>query len=338
MLRGVAALLVVLYHTRTIFGDRAGFLPFGGHFATGYRGVDLFFVLSGFIIAHVHAVDLGRPERLPRYLFSRLTRLYPAVWAVSAFAILLYASGFGGADKAAKLAPEALLASLLLFPQGQETLVNVTWSLAYEMVFYAVFAVAILNRRAGLALLLLWQGAIVVATLLQVDPGIHGYYPYSVCLDFGIGLAVAWWVRRPPGAGPRAWWPLLAAGLASFLLGMELDKASSWSGALCAFGAGAIVLALVRLEQRGGIRIPDALVALGGASYAIYLVHFSVITLLAMLLVRAGVPVGNPLCVACLLAGLLAGFVFDRLFDRPVQRWLRRWKPGLPRPALAPSA
>ena len=66
-------------------------------------GVDLFFVLSGFMIAHVHAPDFGRRVRLGNYIFNRVARVYPAVWVMTAFATGLCATGFGGHEKAGKL-------------------------------------------------------------------------------------------------------------------------------------------------------------------------------------------------------------------------------------------
>ena len=100
MLRAIAALLVVLFHAQGIFEQRTGVTPFAGLFVSGSRGVDLFFVISGFIIAHVHARDVGRPWRLANYVFNRAARIYPAVWITTLFAASLYAMGFGGADKA----------------------------------------------------------------------------------------------------------------------------------------------------------------------------------------------------------------------------------------------
>src|SRR4051794_40346773 len=93
MLRAVAALLVVFFHTEFIFGSRTPTTPFGGMFAAGFRGVDLFFVLSGFIITYVHRTDVGRPWRLANYAFNRLARIYPAVWITTLLAGSLYMAG-----------------------------------------------------------------------------------------------------------------------------------------------------------------------------------------------------------------------------------------------------
>ena len=339
MLRAAAAILVVLFHTQFIFGVRIGHIPFGNFFGAGFRGVDLFFVLSGFIIAYVHGGDVGRPERLPNYLFNRLARIYPAVWIMTILAIAVYASGFGDPDKTAKLAPQAMLASVLLLPQHGEALVNVTWTLTYEIFFYAVFAVAIVSRLAGLAILLVWQVATVAATVSGADLGLAGYYLAPACLEFSVGLAIAWWVRRQVGGvHPAIWYIVLAFGLASFVLGMAADQARSWAGFPCALGAGAMILALVRLEQAQWLRVPGVLVRLGGASYAIYLVHFSTITLLAAILTRLDLVGGDWLCLACAVAGVLAGLIFDFVIDRPIQRWLRQQKAAILRRPLLQSS
>jgi exopolysaccharide production protein ExoZ len=321
LLRALAAILVVLFHTETIFGT-SGHTPFHGLFDAGNRGVDLFFVLSGFIIAYVHRGDLGRPARLGHYVYNRLTRIYPAAWIMTALALGVYASGFGGVGKSGKLDPGSVAASFLLLAQHGPPLVNVTWTLTYEMFFYAVFAVVIVNLRAGLALLLLWQATAAVVAIAGVRLGFSGYYLRSICLEFSLGLACAWWVIHTP-APRRPWpsWALLILGSASFTAGMALNTALDWAPVLCALGAAALILALVRLEQSGQIRVPIALVRIGGASYAIYVVHYSVITLLGVILMRKlHLPMTDGLCLACAAVGIGCGLVFDHAIDRPIQR------------------
>ena len=84
--RGLAALLVVTRHcTQMLSGARYfGALPLGGLFVFGHAGVDFFFVLSGFIIAYIHAGDLGRPERFGGYASKRVIRIYPTYWVALA--------------------------------------------------------------------------------------------------------------------------------------------------------------------------------------------------------------------------------------------------------------
>jgi len=337
MVRAFAALLVVLYHTGIIFSTRTGTNPFAGVFSSGFRGVDLFFVLSGFIIAHVHAADIGRVRRLGNYVFNRAARIYPAVWIMTLFAGVLYAAGFGGHDKADKLTDWGIAASVLLLPQAGPALVNVTWTLKYEVFFYLVFAMLILNVRVGLVLLGAWQLA-VLTTSLFLSPetlGLGGFYLRSLCLEFSVGLGCAMLVSRPGFVAalqaPTVQWGLVVTGLTSFVGGMMAQDYTGSAGVLCALGAGAIIVGLVLLEQSGRIKVPSVLVLLGGASYAIYLVHFSAITLLAVLLSHFhAIPMNDAVFMAGAAFGVTAGIAFDNWVDQPIQRLLRRkLKPAL---------
>jgi exopolysaccharide production protein ExoZ len=331
MLRAVAALLVVMFHTQWIFGTHTGTSPFAGMFVGGYRGVDLFFVLSGFIIARVHTADIGRPRRLGNYVFNRIARVYPAVWIMTACAGGLYAAGFGGALKTGKLTAWGIAASALLLPQIGAPLVNVTWTLKYEVFFYLVFGVMIMDLRVGLAFLGAWQLAVLSASpwFPQGVPLPGGFYLRSICLEFSVGLACAWLLGRPRfvmalhcAVAQRA---VLAVGIAIFVGGMWAQVDSIAAGIASALGAGAVIVGLILLEQSGRIHVPPALVQLGGASYAIYLVHFSIITLLATVLVRVpAVPRNDAVYLAVAAFAVTVGLAFHRLVDQPIQRLLQR--------------
>ncbi len=305
-----------------------GVPPFGDLFAGGNCGIDLFFVLSGFIIATVHAGDIGRPERISNYLFNRIARIYPAVWIMTVFALVLYAGSFGGSEKASKLLPWPVTASFLLLPQSGDALVNVTWTLKYEIAFYAMFAVMIAHRYLGLLLIGLWQTAVLVAWFAQVPSDIGTFYLRPICLEFGVGLACAWCLRQPFGRRLRLpWIALWAVGLGAFAVGGFVHPAAaSWAGVACALGAGAIIAGMVRLEEFGILRVQPVLVALGGASYSIYLVHYAVITLLAIGLTRLHVHGSSGWALVVAAGGVTSGVAFNYLVDQPVQRWLRARK------------
>jgi exopolysaccharide production protein ExoZ len=337
VLRAVAVLLVVSYHTQIVFGAPTDTVFFEGIFSSGFRGVDLFFVLSGFIIAHVHASDIGRPCRLGNYVFNRTARIYPAVWIMTVLASGLSAAGFGIQDKAIKLGIWSVTAGVFLLPQAGDAIVNVTWSLKYELFFYLMFATLILNLRVGLALLIGWQAAVLLANIcFKFESfGIGGFYLRSVCLEFSIGLACAWLIGQrnlvASMQAPAMQWVLLSAGTAAFVGGMLVGGHTRSTDIPCAFGAGAIIIGLVLLEQSARIRVPDVLVLLGSASYAIYLVHYSAISLLAVMLARVHVVAANEaMFLAAVASCVTAGVAFDQRVDQPVQRLLReRLKPAL---------
>src|SRR5512133_4113793 len=84
LFRGVAALLVVLYHASIYSQEQFGRTFLAGLFLFGHTGVDFFFVLSGFIICYIHFSDIGNPTRLRDFALKRLTRVFPIYWIVTA--------------------------------------------------------------------------------------------------------------------------------------------------------------------------------------------------------------------------------------------------------------
>ena len=350
MVRALAALSVVFFHTTIIFTGRTGIVPFGGVFGAGSRGVDLFFVLSGFIIAYIHAGDIGRPGRVGRYFYSRFVRIYPNVWIVTLLALAVYLIGFGGADKAGKLQPWSVGASFLLLPQQGDALVNVTWSLKYEIFFYLLFALAILRRSVGLWLILLWQASVLAVYLSgrQLGWSWISFYLRPIVLEFGLGLISAWIViNRARFAlldNRRFVTAMLALGVTVFvaaeLVQAYVPTALEAVPDFLAFGVSAafIVVSLAVIDIQRRYRVPRVLVILGGASYSIYLVHFSTISLLAAFLTRGNrAPMNDAVFLAVALVGIFFGLLFHQGIDRPLHRFLRRRDRRPPPPAAVPG-
>jgi len=191
--RALAALSVVFFHTTIIFASRTGAIPFGGLFGAGSRGVDLFFVLSGFIITFVHKADLNRPARMGKYAYARFARVYPSVWITALLALAIYLTGFGGPDKADKLSIGHITDSFLLLPQQGDALVNVTWSLKFEVFFYSLFALVILRRSVGAVVIAVWQAAVLALFLSgkQLGWSWFAFYLRPITLEFGITSVTA---------------------------------------------------------------------------------------------------------------------------------------------------
>lgn len=334
--RGIAALLVVLYHLQDIFSARMEIVPFGGVFGAGDRGVDLFFVLSGFIIAFIHKRDVGNPAAVGPYFFKRACRVLPAVWILTLLATVLYAFHFGGHAKAAKLDAWNFVASMLLLPQQQTALVNVTWTLKYEIFFYALFALVIANRRFGLVTLLAWQCAVLLHLfgLLQVSDWLTSYYLRPICLEFGIGMLGAWVVahggmtfRTPAWLTVGLLFSAIGVVAGGLLLEGLVGRHVLEPERLLIYGVapGVAILALVKLEQTGGLRAPKILVWLGSISYAVYLTNYSVLTFAAVAMKHVTVfPVNVATLLGCVMLAVAAGGAFHAWVDAPLQSYLRR--------------
>ena len=294
---------------------------FARAFGWGNARMFFFFVLSGFIIAQIHARDVGQPARLQRYLGRRLTRIYPVYWIVLAGMVALGAAGIGVLPT-----PGVLLSSVLLFgPDNYATVVAVAWTLYHEIVFYAVFAAWIVSVRLGQIVTLAWL-ALIATTAIFGASAVPAYLAAPINLAFGLGVA-AWRVSRYP---LPTW--LAVAGAAGFAM-VAVDTVTTRLlpevGRELAFGATAAltIAALVALERRRAIAVPRLLLALGAASYTIYLTHFPILSLLAKVAVATGLvgrvpPALGFVATVALTVGL--GYAFHRLVERPLLARLTR--------------
>lgn len=321
--RAMAALLVVLFHaTANIFKSPSygGHAALGGMFMFGHAGVEFFFVLSGFVIFYAHRDDIQRPRRLVPYLWKRFRRIYPLYWIVFALVMAGYFAipRFG---EPVFRAPDVILSNLLLIHFDRDIVImDVAWTLYHEVLFYAAFAVAIIDRRVGQAVLAAWMVA-GAAALVAGTPFPFGFWFSPLHLLFGMGIAVAWFLGRRAAPVPAV---LAVLGIGVFLgAGAEEVCLHALPDAVRSliYGAGAAVAlaGLVTLERQGRLRTPAPLRLLGDASYAIYLVHLPAMALLAKLLLhtRAGAVLPHGV-VFWLLAGLsvVPGVVVHLVLER----------------------
>ena len=323
--RGAAALLVILYHSgRGIALDQyVGFIPLRGVFNFGHAGVDFFFVLSGFIIYFVHHTDIGTPAALPRYAWRRLTRIYPIYWVVTAsvVAITLFKP-----DAVELLRPARLLASLLLLPQDGGPLLGVAWTLTHEMLFYLVFALAIVSRSLGIAAAAAWAGCVLAGMFVPLAGIWANLVAASYNMHFLIGMATAHVALRVALGRPLRLAALGAAGF--FAAGMAenaglVATAGLASQSLFGAAAAATVLGVAAAERQGVLRVGRAAAFFGNASYSLYLVHIVVIGLTVRLLARlhalAALP-GVAVMAVVVAVAITVGLSLYRYVERPLTR------------------
>ena len=292
-LRAVAAIAVVAKHAFHPPHERV----------LGY-GVDLFFVISGFVMV---ASTPGRATTWSGFLTRRAQRILPMWWLTLAivFVFGLQRPGSG---------PYDLLLSFALIPSivadGFGGLVwGVGWTLAFEMLFYLSFALLLaIGRLAWLPVML---AAFVVYGLVFGRPAVPllNDLTHPIILEFIFGFAIAKFTL----AGGR--WPVWLVPL-----GTVLFVALSWhwgTGELRPLIAGLplamVVAGSVGLEVRGRLPESRALEFLGDASYSIYLLHYAVIILLLGL-------VPGPLLF---IGGIGMGALAYWLVERPLLKLLR---------------
>ena len=329
-MRGIAATLVVLLHA-SISKGFAGHPPLGGLASFGYSGVDIFFVLSGFIISYVHHRDLGHPRLIGPYLYKRVARVYPFYWIVLAATFLERGVTPGS------IPPADLFRSITLV-HGPGLFVGIAWTLQYEVLFYALFALAVLHRNLGRSVLLAWFGisAVLLATNGHENSAFGGVFG-RFNLEFFFGVVAAQSLLRWRIGRPRL---LFLVGVALFASLAAADvlhvlPTSARETYRLGYGLAAllVVLGLSAWELKAGIRVPRALLLAGNASYAIYLTHVKTISLIG----RAApwVTQLRPSVAFAVLsaAGVGAGIGVHLLVEAPLQRWLRRRGPVRTAPA-----
>jgi exopolysaccharide production protein ExoZ len=335
--RGVAAFMVLLFHSQVLMRAVHPDSVFARMFGFGRTGVDFFFVLSGFLMVYVHRRDFGLPRRLGAYAYKRLTRIYPVYWVLCAVLIPIVVLAPSVVQTQGKTTLAALLMSVFLVPHEGARLIGITWSLEYEVMFYLAFAAFFLSVRFGLACFAVWFLAIAGAAIWgpatlnnfgvpRIAPFILGFVLNLHVGEFILGMVAAWLVQRDVRLRtPRVLLvvALLAAAAFAAYEANFLPADQTLRSVTVAYGvlAAIIVFAVVQTELRYAVRIPRWLTLLGAASYAIYLTHYLVVAFAVVVAKHwpalAAIPA--PLLLLLLLpVGLAPGIVLHLLVERPL--------------------
>ena len=330
VLRVIAALGVVYFHTTSEAG-------LGLDWDVGSRGVDVFFVISGFIIAYI---GTSKPEQFFR---RRLIRVVPFYWAATLFVFAMVAVAPQLFRSTTASVPH-LIASLLFVPrmaptgEMQPTLI-LGWSLNFEMFFYVIFALALaVSRRWSPLICVGWIVAFVIAIhTFATGSDAMNFYARPIVLEFCYGIGVFYlfdWcsARKAQLARSAALKWLLIALLVGGLVVLNVLE-EYYRGELprhlaAGIPSFVIVASALLLERVYGLASRNRLIyLLGESSYIIYLVHpYIVFTVLRVLVKNAGAW-SSPV-LALLIVGLLAlvsaiSIVIHLAFEKPVMAFLR---------------
>lgn len=345
-IRGIAAVIVVFRHS-TAFGDLAA----DSH---SYLAVDLFFVLSGFVIAHAYEnLLLGGSMTPGRFVLVRLIRLYPlflmAVLISAVVALALQPSDATNASQGVSVAPGVdaivLSSTLALFflpssVQGSALLFPLNtalWSLMFEMavnVLYGTIFVKLSTRT------LTWVVAgcgFAVAVFALRRNGLDWGWAWGVgsivpgLLRAGVGFGLGVLLRRKVGRSPEsslsvpAW---IVLGIATVpLLIPDMQQANPWIDLLAVFVIFPVCI-LLGAQARSPARLLRASFVLGTASYPIYVLHVPALRLFEWMLEALGLADAKDSMVVAIAGGaflvmlIALALALDRWYDRPVRNAL----------------
>ncbi len=337
LLRALAIIVVVIYHTG-IFGFA---LPFRLH-RFGWVGVDLFFVLSGYLIGGQLLASLARSQNinLGRFFSRRALRIMPAYLAV--LAVYFALPSWREFPEISPLWKFLISAQNINLRGG--TAFSHAWSLAVEDQFYVLLPLVLLlvgrGRRAAVIVpcAVLLAGIALRAYLGYLHPGDAGvserafqrwiYYPTWTRLDplvFGVVLAaiekfrVPWWNRLTS----CAWWLWLPA-LAAIVYGLYLGEGDLtiatcvWQFPLIAFGMAALLVCAVspQLPFRR-VEVPGA-AFFASIAYSVYLSHKLVIHFIMQLCSSYNIALTSASAILLVESSIyIAGFLLFLAVERP---------------------
>ena len=303
-MRGVAAIAVMLFH---VDGLGSAIAP------GGFMAVDIFFVMSGFVIARAYRERLAGGMAVGAFMRRRIIRLLPMLLSGAVLGMTL----FGGHAGLLLLVPD-FTSEHNLFPANPPF-----WSLFFEALFYAAFAAAgwRLRPRALLAIIFCGGTILALATLSPEpfrDYGTSWHYPVQgvarVSVGFAWGLLLHWAFES--GAlrcrETKLGWLPIAAFVA---LAIIFPAGSQIPPLLCITIVLPFIVALAiswRVPQ-GTLTSP-----LAALSYPLYCIHMPLIAWLAT----------DTASVLLLIVALpAASLALERFYERPARQWLERLWP-----------
>lgn len=331
MLRGLAALIVAIGHamleTNALKGNPDPFAPVWLQYGFG---VDIFFVISGFIMMHTSGARFGTPGGARKFFVSRLIRIVPLYWALTT-AMLALMFVLPGLLKTTSPDWSMIVGSYLFVPvpnwEGEALpLLAVGWTLNYEMFFYAIFALAImLPRRAGVTVTVALFGSLAIAgALFRFEDPVLRFWTDAIILEFCFGMLLGVAAPRLAALKPRTGLLLMLVGLAAF---GALHGLLSPAPRFLAFGIPAtlLVAGAIVLDLRGAPLRSQLLEAIGNASYSLYLSHMFVVRGLSAVWNRAAfVPSSLLFCAVAIIAAIVVALVVARWFELPLHRAMKQ--------------
>lgn len=284
-LRGIAALAVLVFHLRAV---EAKYIPgeslLGSVAAHADAGVDLFFVISGFVMAHVGRGRFSGFSAAGVFLMKRAWRVLPLYWLLTTLTVVLMMTFPAVVNSS--YPDQSIIRSYLLVPHTQLPVLAVGWTLIHEAYFYIVFAIAIaiIAERALTACLIGWAAVIAYAHIdgYQEMTPLRQLLISPLTFEFIVGvLAGLHWQKIPLWLA----FAMLVSGITLFLSGAvgfahpSISASDPWlRTAISGSASVLLVLGWVMHESRGEVQVPSLLVSLGDSSYSLYLSHVFVIS------------------------------------------------------------
>lgn len=347
-MRGIAALLVVLFHSRVYLNNVYSQSNLGDLlFSFGYLGVDLFFIISGFIITH--ATYNKTQDSGFKYISKRLFRIYPAYIVALALLCVMRGLDFSSFQLTGGYTLENIIKSLFFIPlnfdaQGPYygySLLIVAWTLTYEVIFYAIFFIGMsINHRfrAAITSVLIISCYIITCIVnknFELDPR---HYTYNIkfieivanpiMLNFVLGMVAYYIFNKSIKIKHKT---ILPASYITLSISILLLASGKFTGhGINKFGIISFLgfMSIVFMIESSNTQIHKWLLFLGNISYSLYLSH--VVIILSLEKYKTSFPLigeteGFSKVIGILIYSLILSSLMFYFVEKPSTKILRKY-------------
>ncbi len=345
-IRGLAAIGIVLFHLTNELATRFHYRLLGGLFLTSYSGVDVFFVLSGFVLYYLYQSRQGQKKEIKNFLLKRFIRLYPPYWIATVIIIVGFLVLKTHLFASFSFTIPFILNTIFLLPHDGR-LIPPAWTLTYELYFYFLFILVFLFKdKKTLAKMAVIYSIIIVYVALWITPFIpilkvgHSASTFLqlisgvYSIEFFMGIIAAYLLQNSTliHHGKISFW----AGILLFIISAIANSYFHISGTILEefrfiyFGLPAmfIIYGCAALELKRSAPFPSLFTHLGNVSFSLYLTHYAVIQLIVS---RLGALVNkNPsgalffgVALIAFVVSMMVAILFHYIVEKNILRVLR---------------
>lgn len=331
ILRGFAAIFVMLYHaTRHYATSEISFL--GGFFKYGFFGVDIFFVLSGFVI-YLSSYKYLENGNSFDFLKKRIIRIYPSFWFFLLIPLTIVFLVFPQyiSDKSAFELSNYINVFFLLFDHPQIS--QISWTLSFELYFYLLFFLVILNKKFKYLVFLILIGSFVNLVNIDLFPNLYlqKYLFSPLILEFFLGVLVAIFLKKSKNKNNVLFGFLFLISIVyyfaiPFLSANDFISISKHNRILnFGFASFLLILSLVLIEKFNAIKSSKLLILVGDSSYVLYLIHSVILSFFDNQLILSGklIVINNQITTLLVCSFIVFLSVFlHKYIEKPMLKYL----------------
>ena len=336
LLRGIAALAVVFHHSCLCFWSNGKNQSLLANCAPirefGACGVDIFFVISGFIMVAITANKPKSKRSIKTFLLHRFIRVAPLYWIYTTVFVGLMFFPFAFTTIKKSFTLSYIIRSYLFIPAPNyfghlHPALDQGWTLSYEMFFYAVFAVCLQfnTKQAILIITTLFVGLSILHGSIPQTAPVAFFFTDPIIIEFCLGMFAGWIFTLPVSVNNKWLILTLVASMIAFSFSFVMHPDVHQRVVFWGLPAVGLVASLSLLDKNSSIKKWNKLLlSAGDCSYSIYLTHAFLLLLVGMLLKRVSLspPLADIALILTFFATSIPGFLSYSLVERPLTKFL----------------